>query len=106
MNNQDRLYYVVSQKDHPSRHGGYVTRIDLVDLESGQAAKTYVAESNRNYRHWHQIVNSPEGGFIIYNLKMKKQGLVSADSRPRIEVAKPDRSEIEPAVIQYLKDLK
>ena len=103
MENQlEQMYYVVSQEDQPSRHGGYITEIKMINLNTGQEAKTYIDERNRNYRYWHEIVNHPAAGFIIDHLKLKRPGLVSADSRPEIQKHTRDQQDMEPVVVDYL----
>ena len=103
MENQlEQMYYIVSQEDQPSRHGGYITEIKMINLNTGQEAKTYIDERNRNYRYWHDIVNHPGSGFIIDRLKLKKPGLVSADSRPGIQKSTQQQADMEQVVIDYL----
>ena len=99
---EEQMYYIVSQEDQPSRHGGYITVIKMINLHTGEEAKTYIDERNRNYRNWHEIVNHPGWGFVIDHLKLKRPGLISADSRPEIQKHTRDQQAMEPTIIDYL----
>ena len=99
---EEQMYYIVSQEDQPARAGGYITEILMINLHTGEEAKTYIDERNRNYRNWHEIVNHPGWGFVIDHLKLKRPGLISADSRPEIQKHTRDQQDMERVVIEYL----
>jgi hypothetical protein len=101
----DDLFYIVSQEDQPSRHGGYITEIKFISLGNGQEYHTYVDENNRNYKYWYDIVQHPLMGWVITNLKQKSQRdsrLISADSRPKTFVCEKNIEQLEKAVTAYL----
>ena len=102
---REDLFYVVSQEDQPSRHGGYITEIKMINLRNGQEYHTYVDEKNRNYKYWYDIVQHPLEGFVIRNLKQKNQKdprLISADSRVKVEKQVRDQAELERTIVEYL----
>lgn len=102
---REDLFYIVTQEDQPSRHGGYITEIKMLNLRNGQEYHTYVDESNRNYKYWRDIVQHPFEGYVIRNLKQKSQrdpGLISADSRVKVEKQVRDQAELEKTIVEYL----
>jgi|LakMenEpi03Aug12_release.lakeMendotaPanAssembly.Ray.scaffolds.fasta_scaffold919956_2 hypothetical protein len=42
---------------------------------------TYVDVNNRNYRYWTRVINSPDSGFVLKGCQIKRDNLISADSR-------------------------
>ena len=98
------LFYIVEQEEMPSKHGGYITEIKMIDMQHGQYYHTYIDEKNRNYKHWHDYLNHPLAGYIIGNLKLKKDNLISADSRPRLEKYVENQQELERFVVEYLDE--
>ena len=96
------MFYIVCQEDQPSRHGGYVTEIKFISLKNGQEYNTYVDENNRNYKNWYEIVQHPESGYVVNNLKLKKDRLISADSRPRIQKVTVNQQDLETVIVEYL----
>ena len=100
--NREDMFYIVCQEDQPSRHGGYITEIKMINLTTGLEFHTYVDENNRNYKYWHDIVNHPLSGFVVNNLKKKRETLISADSKPRIQKYVEDQRELESVIVEYL----
>tara|TARA_R110000803_G_scaffold105679_1_gene173891 strand:- start:681 stop:1043 length:363 start_codon:yes stop_codon:yes gene_type:complete len=96
------LFYIVEQEVMPSRHGGYITEIKMISMQNGEYYHTYVDENNRNYKHWYEYTNHPQAGYIISNLKLKKDNLISADSRPHLEKYLENQQELERFVVDYL----
>ena len=96
------MFYIVCQEDQPSRHGGYITEIKFISLKNGQEYHTYVDENNRNYKNWYEIVQHPQSGYVVNNLKLKKDNLISADSRPRIQKVTVNQQDLETVIVEYL----
>ena len=74
-------YIVLKQHPMKSKHGGIVYHITLVGAQDRLEYHTYIDPDNRNYKYWYRLVNSPNDGFVIKNCQIKREGLISADSR-------------------------
>jgi hypothetical protein len=86
----DQLYVVLNQEWGTSRHLGtpYV-KITMVGIHDRNEYTTYVDTPNHNYRNWQHIIQHPERGYVLRNLKIKThrgRQLINADSKPLIEV--------------------
>ena len=74
-------YIVLSQQQIPSKHGGMVYQINLVGALDRIEYRTYVDPKMRNYKFWYRIIDNPECGFVIRGCNVKKDRLISADSK-------------------------
>jgi hypothetical protein len=92
-----KLYAVLEQKEIKSKHGGWVTEITFVDILDREELTTFVDPGNRNYKNWQHIINNPNHGFVLKNLKRKGQPedkLINADSKPVINEEFEDIAEM------------
>jgi len=74
-------YIVISQKRLTSKHGGTVYQVNLVGALDRCEYHTYIDPKNRNYSYWRRVVENPECGFVIKGCQIKRDELISADSR-------------------------
>lgn len=65
-----------SQKNQSNYHV-----ITMVGAQDRQEYHTYVDVNNRNYQYWSRIIDNPDSGFVIKGCQIKRDNLVSADSR-------------------------
>lgn len=83
-----RHYAIIKQEDKWSKHGGKVTEITLVGLDDRKPYTTWIDPMNMNNRYWQHILRSPEHGFILKGLKVKRMvdrdDVINADSKPVI----------------------
>lgn len=80
-----RAFAVYKQEQRPSRWGGYVWELHLVDIRSPQICyHTYISEENRNYRHWRKVIENPHRGVFLetdrLRMKTRTPGQVNADT--------------------------
>lgn len=90
-------YLVLSQRTFRSHnHGQPVTEIILIGCKDRCQYKTYVDIQNKNYKFWQHIVNNPQSGFALRNLKIKDTAkyLISADSEPIIDIQADTANEL------------
>lgn len=82
-----KLYAVLQQEKRPSKYGGMIVKITLVGVLDRKEYITYVDPLNLNIKNWQHIINNPEHGFILTDLKLKrgKDDLINADSEPVID---------------------
>lgn len=74
-------YIVLKQHPMKSKHGGTVHHITLVGVLDRMQYHTYIDPDNRNYKYWYRLINNPQDGFVIKNCQIKRDDLISADSR-------------------------
>lgn len=74
-------YIVLGQKKLTSKHGGTIYEIRMVGGQDRIEYHTYIDPKNRNYKYWRRLIDSPESGFVIKNCQIKRDELISADSR-------------------------
>lgn len=91
-----KLWAVLKQEKRPSKYGGMVVKITLVGVLDRKEYTTYVDPLNLNVKNWHHIINNPEHGFILTDLKVKrgKEDLINADSNPVIDGQYPNINEM------------
>lgn len=91
-----KLYAVLSQEQRPSKYGGMVVKITMVDVLDRKECWTWVDPLNLNLRNWQHIINSPLDGFILTNLKFKRGSteVINADSEPVIDGQYPQIEEM------------
>lgn len=81
-------YAVIKQDSKWSKHGGQVTEITLVGLHDRRCYTTWIDPLNMNSKYWTHITRTPEHGFILTGLKVKRMvdrdDVVNADSKPII----------------------
>jgi hypothetical protein len=74
-------YIVLKQHPMTSKHGGKVFHVTLVGAQDRCEYHTYIDPNNRNYKYWARVVENPSDGFVIRGCQIKKEELISADSR-------------------------
>ena len=74
-------YIVLNTKKIPSKHGGNCWAVNMVGVLDRCEYYTYVDRKNRNYKNWVRIIEHPSNGFVIKGCQIKKDDLISADSR-------------------------
>lgn len=74
-------YIVLSQHPLTSKHGGKIYEIKLVGAVDRIEYHTYIDPKMRNYKHWRRVIENPECGFVIKGCQIKRDELISADSR-------------------------
>lgn len=81
-------YAVIQQVSKWSRHGGQVTEITMVGLKDRLPYTTWVDPMNVNAAHWAHITRTPQHGFILTDVRLKRMkgrvDVINADSVPRI----------------------
>lgn len=81
-------YAVIKQETKFSRHGGQVTEITMVGLSDRRPYTTWIDPMNMNSKYWTHITRTPQHGFILTDLKIKRMvdrdDVINADSKPRI----------------------
>lgn len=85
-------YIILSQQPLTSKHGGRVYEVKMVGALDRCQYHTYIDPKNRNYRYWRRVIENPESGFVIKGCQIKRDELISADSRITI-VWQTDRQE-------------
>ena len=82
-------YIVLKQEASTSKkYGTPMTKITLLGVKDRKEYITYVDTPHHNYKNWEHIINNPDHGFVLRNIKTKwhkDKELVDADSRPIIE---------------------
>lgn len=96
-NNQN--YVVLEQVKGISKVTGqpYV-KITLVGVADRNDYVTYIDSSNHNQSNWFHITNNPTHGFVLNNLRVKKnkdKRLIDADSKPVILAEDTTKERIE-----------
>lgn len=89
-----RAFAVYRQELRPSRNGGYIWEIHVVDCSNPNLCyHTYVNEENRNYKFWRQVTENPHKGIFLETerLRMKPQvpGQINADTVFDVTVCDP-----------------
>jgi len=77
-------YFVVSQEHKISKFGTEMVQITLLGIKDRQQYTTYVDKPNHNYKNWQHVIDNPNDGFVLDNLKTKTHKdkvLVNADSK-------------------------
>lgn len=76
---------LVKVNQHPSKFGGVFYYLFFKDLSTGNNYKSCVSPSYRNWSNWQKIVEnfSEDKPLYLENLLLKN-GLIDADSKPRI----------------------
>lgn len=82
-------YLVLKQEASTSKkYGTPMTKITLMGIKDRKEYMTYIDAPNRNYKNWQHIINNPDHGFVLRNIKTKQhkdKELVDADSAVIIE---------------------
>jgi hypothetical protein len=84
-------YAILEQSRMLSNYNGKpVYTIEFVGIDDKKIYKTYIQPNNRNFQQWAYIVERPDTGLVVkfhnFKLKREEQGLISADSVPKIEI--------------------
>jgi len=91
-------YIVLKQEARTSKkYGTPMTKITLLGVKDRKEYVTYVDAPHRNYKNWQHIINNPNHGFVLRNIKTKLhkgEELVDADSRPIIDMEDHNDEEI------------
>lgn len=92
-----QTYVVLTQERGLSKITGRpFVKIIMVGTRDRCEYVTYIDSSNHNEANWQHIINNPDHGFVLSNLRPKihkDRRLIDADSRPVIsaEDMTPDR---------------
>lgn len=82
-------YIVLKQEARTSKkYGTPMTKITFLGVKDRREYVTYIDAPHRNYKKWLHIINHPDHGFVLRNLKTKSHKgdeLIDADSDPIIE---------------------
>ena len=71
---------------HPSKYGGEFYYLFFKDIETGKGYKSCVSPNYRNWTKWDKIIeNFQLGKTVILSNLIIKNGLVDADSNPKVE---------------------
>lgn len=73
-------------KTQPSRFGGFCTIITFRS-DTGKSYITWLDESMNNYKNWGKVLKAGVGA-MVYNLRIKKDNLITADSQPLLSSEK------------------
>jgi hypothetical protein len=88
LQSQTQNYVVLTQEKGLSKITGHpYVKIILVGTKDRREYVTYVDSANYNQKNWFHILNNPQNGFILKNLRTKvsKDKLfIDADSQPQI----------------------
>ena len=87
-------YIVLRQHPMTSKHGGRVFHVTLVGAQDRLEYHTYIDPNNRNYKYWSRVVEHPSNGFVIKGCQIKKDELISADSRITIVWQTDDANDV------------
>jgi hypothetical protein len=87
-------YIVLSTKKINSKHGGVIYQVNLVGAQDRCEYHTYVDRKNRNYKYWVRIIEHPSNGFVIKGCQIKRDDLISADSRISIVWQTDDANDV------------
>ena len=83
-----RHYVIIKQQTKWSKHGGQVTEVSMVGLDDRKLYTTWIDPTNVNAKYWSHITRSPQHGFIITGVKIKRMvdrdDVINADSKPVI----------------------
>jgi hypothetical protein len=100
-----QLYIVVKQERGTSRHMGTpLVKITFVGITDRKEYVTYVDLPNHNVKNWQHIIDNPDRGFVLRNLKVKQHRdrlLINADSKPLIEVEEESLDPIMTVVLSH-----
>ena len=104
-----RHYVIIKQQTKWSKHGGQVTEITLVGLDDRKLYTTWIDAMNMNAKYWSHITRSPDHGFIITGVKVKRMvdrdDVINADSKPIIAQEHPDIDETLDIVTEHWNTL-
>lgn len=94
----DQTYVVLTQEKGLSKITGQpYTKVTFVGTHDRDEYTTYIDTANHNHSNWYHIVNNPQHGFVLKNLRVKQHKerlLVDADSKPVIEYEDLDQSRV------------
>ena len=80
---------ITSFKQHKSKYGDIFFYVFFKD-QNGQSLKSCIYLNMRNFQKWDRVVKP---GMVLDNLKLKKKGLIDADSQFQVlgikEIKKP-----------------
>lgn len=97
-------YVVLEQKAGLSKVTGHaMVTITLVGTKDRKEYITYIDSTNYNRDNWHHVVNNPDHGFVLDNLKVKmhkERLLIDADSKVIIAAEDLDKSRILDALTE------
>jgi len=74
---QYRAFAVYFQELRPSRNGGYIWELHLVDCANPNICyHTWINEDNRNYQHWRRVIENPTKGIFLETERLRMRDLV------------------------------
>jgi len=98
-------YVVLKQEARTSKkYGTPMTKITFMGIKDRREYVTYIDAPHRNYKNWQHIINNPNHGFVLRNLKIKLhkgQELIDADSTPIIDWEDNTDTEIMRQIAEY-----
>lgn len=98
-------YVVLKQEARTSKkYGTPMTKITFMGIKDRREYVTYIDAPHRNYKNWQHIINNPQHGFVLRNLKTKLhkgQELIDADSTPIIDWEDDNDTEIMRQIAEY-----
>ena len=104
MTKEYRAFAVYKQEQRPSRWGGTVWELHLVDITNPIINyHTYISEENRNYQHWRKVIENPHKGIFLeterLRMKAKTPGQVNADTIFEVSITDADQLADQLAVV-------
>lgn len=101
-------YVVINQEARTSmKYGTPMTKITLLGVKDRKEYVTYVDTPHRNYKNWSHIINNPNHGFVLRNIKTKMhkgEELVDADSKPIIDVEMESLEEVMEIIAEFWEE--
>jgi hypothetical protein len=80
---------IVKQEIGTSKISGAETiTLTIYDVETGDEYRSYIDASMKNFEHWIDVISNPEQGYIVTNLKEKRNygrynhDILNADCEP------------------------
>lgn len=92
---------VISQELGNSKNGGEMITLTFLNLETREESRSYIDETMTNFMQWAEIITQPQKGFIIQDLKEKRNygrynhTILNADCVPVVAAEFPDVKKME-----------
>jgi len=92
---------VLKVQANPSKKtGGTVYQLCFKDVDSGKSYTTWVDSGFRNYENWRRFMSTQ---IVLDGLRIKKDNLVDADSRPWL-IEKDELSQEQLSIAQIIEE--
>jgi hypothetical protein len=82
---KNEIWAVTNITTQSSLHGGYIERVELIKVATGEKSVSYLDPRNRNYQFWNSVLAHRTDAQLIKGLKTKThegRTLINADSQP------------------------